>query len=333
MSNKQHIRGIEHIVFWLFIFLFLFDYYFITCNWGEAIGYTILETLTYISITYFNLVILIPLLLKKKFTALYILSVLGSVVVYICIIRFSGLEVMFYEYIGWRNIFSMVLNTTLFLMISTLYWYYKQWQIERENAIVLHHQKVEAELNFLRAQISPHFIFNTLNNIYALALQKHENTAPMVAKLSAMLRYILYEASKEKSLLSSEIAIVQDYISMQLLRKPKSKNVKFLVDGNLSDWDIAPMLLINLVENAFKHSNIDHGENSWINITCTTNTVGQLKFTVENNIDTSIQKDSGLGLLNFKRQLEINYPGNHSLSTYIENGIYNVQLLIQLNKH
>lgn len=282
----RRFKFIEQAVFWLFIFFFVFDYHFIDDNWGEAILNTLTELLTYAVVIYINLLLLIPLLLKKNYLILYLISIAGVIAGYVFLMRFTGWEQYLYELEGWRNVFSMVLNTSLFMLISSLYWYSKQWQIEREQHLMAQNEKLQAELSFLRSQISPHFIFNTLNNIYTLALQKHENTAPMVAKLATFLRYLLYEGSRGRISLQKEAATLKQYIELQLLRKPRSQNVDFYVDGNMNGWLIAPMLLINFVENAFKFSHIDTDEHAWIKMNLQISETGGLIFEIENSIDS-----------------------------------------------
>ena len=138
---------------------------------------------------------------------------------YIFIMKWAGIEGLLYDYAGWRNILSMVINVTLFIMISTLFWYFTQWQFERETVLTLKSEQLENEMNFLQSQIGPHFLFNSLNNIYSLAIQKHENTAPMVAKLSTLLSHVLYESNKKETLLSKELDTIKQYIELNLLRK------------------------------------------------------------------------------------------------------------------
>ena len=126
-----------HIVFWLFMWLFIFDYYYDESKLEPAIGFTTLEILTYATLVYLNLLLLIPYLLKKGFDFYYVLAVLLSITGYILILRYSGLEVLFYYHSGWRNVFSMLLNASLFMLLSFLFWYFKQLQLEREKQLTL----------------------------------------------------------------------------------------------------------------------------------------------------------------------------------------------------
>jgi LytS/YehU family sensor histidine kinase len=170
-----------------------------------------------------------------------------------------------------------------------------------------------------------------LNNIYTLAIQKHDNTAPMVAKLSTLLRHILYEGTQNQVLLKKEMDTLKQYIELHLLRKPRSQNIDFYSEGNMNTWKIAPMLLINLVENAFKHSQIDQNENAWIKINSEINDNGELVFSTENTAFPTMQSEvGGIGLQNMRRQLDLDYPDQHTLNIKNEQGIFYVNLVIQL---
>ncbi len=324
---------LEHSLFWLFMFLFVFDYHFIEDNLGEACLKTLLELLSYAVIVYINLLILIPFILKKAKVFWYVLSIVLTIILYIFILHVTTWENIFYDKATWRNIFSMVLNSSLFFIISSLYWSFQQWQVEREQKIILRSEKLEAELNFLRTQISPHFIFNVLNNIYTLILQNHENAAPMVAKLSTILRYVLYEGSEGEIVLQKEIELLKEYIDLHLLRKTRSNNIDFYHEGNLSEWKIAPMLLVNFIENAFKHSNIDNEENAWMKIHCEINDENLFDFVVENSfLEQNQSNSSGIGLQNVQRQLELYYPNRHSIIFKKGDETFSVQLKLQLTK-
>lgn len=325
--SKAHKNG--QIAFWVFIFLFVFDYHFIDNNWAEATGYTLLEVASYQLIFYVNLLVLIPRLWKGK-QVQYVLSCLFMVGLYIAFMKSTGLENVLYDYGGWRNVFSMLLNTLLFGLMSTMFWYFEQWQLERNRQLVLRAEKLEAELQFLRLQIGPHFIFNTLNNIYALALQKHDNTAPMVARLSTLLRYVLYDAGRGQVLLNKELDTLRGLIDLHLLRKPSSTNVDLYIEGKVSGWQISPMMLITIAENCFKHGNIENDADAFIKMACEVGEDGSFVFHTQNSHrpGVSVSEASGIGLENARRQLAIDYPDAHQLTVTEEGDIFIVQLTI-----
>lgn len=329
IKNSNHL---EQYALWLFMFLFVFDYHFWEDNWLDAIQMTSIELSLYLLIFYVNYKVVIPLLLEKGKQTLYILVLFLFLVSYIFLLKTTGLEYLLYEGAFWRNALSMTINFSLFWLISTLSWYYKKLQKERETQLQLKAEKLETELRFLKSQISPHFIFNTLNNIYALVQQGHKNAAPMLAQLSTILRYILYDSARDQVFLSKEIATIQEYIQLQLYRKSKSSNIDFYQEGKLNGLQIAPLMLLNFVENCFKHSNIDTNENGWIKISCMVHD-GHIELITENSTDKIIQKNDigGIGTQNVIRQLELKYKDKHSLNTKKEDGVFIVRLTIELN--
>jgi len=191
---------------------------------------------------------------------------------------------------------------------------------------------LETELKFLKTQLSPHFIFNTLNNIYSLVKQGHKNAAPMLAKLSTVLRYILYDSSQEKVFLEKETTTIKEYIELQLLRKPKSENIDFYKEGSISDMRIAPLLLLSFVENCFKHGNIDKSKDAWIKISCIADEGKMLIFTTENSKEGQRGRHvgNGLGNENVKRQLDLYYPDKHQLEVVEGDDVFKIKLSLNL---
>lgn len=324
----------EQVAFWLFMFLFIVDYHFTTDNGWEAMVDTTMEISTYAVIVYFNLLVLIPALWQKGRHFSYGIGLIATIWVYIVFMRLTGLEFYFYVYSGWRNVFSMILNTALFLLISLLYWYFKRAQREKEQLLALRSEKLESELNFLRIQFSPHFLFNTLNNIYTLAIQKHDQTAPMVAKLSTILRHFIYDCAQNRILLAKELDTLQQFIDLHLLRRPASSEIVFEIEGEVGNWDIAPMILIGFVENAFKHSQVNTNPSGWIKIRCGIQATGQLQFVVENSRfgGTESVEYAGIGLQNTRRQLEINYPNAHQCVVQESASAFSIITTLTLDK-
>ncbi len=186
----------------------------------------------------------------------------------------------------------------------------------------------ETELKWLKAQVNPHFLFNVLNNIYSLAYVQSEKTASAVMKLSELMRYMLQESNTEKITIEKEAAYLDHYIQLQLLKKRYSK--KIITDVKLGNPSllIEPMLLINFVENAFKHSNLEEQE-AWIKMKLET-VSNSLYFTVINTYGQISTKDktTGIGLENVKQRLQLLYPGHHSLSIKQADGVHTVHLTI-----
>ncbi|WP_308992711.1 sensor histidine kinase [Mariniflexile litorale] len=194
-------------------------------------------------------------------------------------------------------------------------------------------ERAEAELRLLKSQISPHFLFNTLNNIYGLAYLRDERAAQMISKLSKLLRYLLYDCDQPKVLLTKEKELIEHYLSIQLLKHEDSQNVDFYHAGITNSHKIAPMILINFIENCFKHSNLEANTPGWIKISLEVDH-NELNFRTENTFKEDhegISKNRmGIGLTNSLKLLKANYPNKHEVDITKENHIYQLNLKIKL---
>jgi len=193
-------------------------------------------------------------------------------------------------------------------------------------------EKINAELSYLKAQINPHFLFNTLNSIYSLAIEKSDRTATAVVKLSDMMRYVLTESGEAFTALEKEITYISNFIELQRIRFGDSIRLNYSVEGNVKGKAIAPLLLISFIENAFKHG-VNAAEDSCINITIEVSE-RNLAMQVGNNIvavrQNNVEEANGLGLQNTKNRLQLLYPGKHSLEIKQTRLTYTVSLSIEL---
>ncbi|MFN4256870.1 MAG: sensor histidine kinase [Saprospiraceae bacterium] len=326
----------EQAVFALLGFLMSLDYYLAdSVSWQIGLVRSLCDTASVLCILYLNYYWLIPRFFVHRRFAMYALACTGCTAGYVVLQRWSGLEMFLCESEGWHGVFSTVLDWALYLLLSTLFWYFRQFQTDRERQFLLRSENLEAELRFLRAQISPHFIFNSLNNIYTLALQRHENAAPMVARLADILRYALYDGNAVKTPLAQEIRAIEQFVDLQRLRNLPSANVDFYVEGSPQGWAIAPMLLLSFVENCFKHGQLNQDDMAWVRLEMEIEPSGAFRFSAENSLPPQgpiheAGKGGGIGLKNARRQLELNYPGRHTLRTTADNGVFGVQLSLQL---
>lgn len=194
-------------------------------------------------------------------------------------------------------------------------------------------QRVEAELKLLKNQISPHFLFNTLNNIYGLAYLKDERAAVMISKLSKLLRYLLYDCDQPKVRLANEKDLIENYLSIQLLKHEDAQNVDFYHAGITHSNMIAPMILINFIENCFKHSDLESNPQGWIKISMEAEN-NELNFRTENTVREEIEETpmeyKGIGLTNSLKLLEANYPGKHNVEITKGNDVYRLDLKMTL---
>jgi hypothetical protein len=197
-----------------------------------------------------------------------------------------------------------------------------------QRAIRAEADKANAELSFLKAQINPHFLFNTLNNIYSLAVIQSKNTAESVMKLSQIMRYVTDEVSEDFVPLQSEIACISNYIDLQKLRLSQKTKVNFEVSGNTELTMIAPLLLLTFVENAFKHGISNH-ENSFIEIRIVVETT-TIRFECRNTLFSIARKveRTGIGLANTRQRLEHLYKNRYRLAIDNQADVYQVLLTI-----
>lgn len=208
---------------------------------------------------------------------------------------------------------------------------------------VLFHQKLdndrlyamlklkETELKLLRSQLHPHFLFNTLNNLYSLALEKSDKTPDLIIRLGDMLSYIIYDCNSDRVLLSKEIDFLKSFIELQKVRFI-SCDIKLEITGNIDDQKIAPMLLHTFIDNSFKHGAARISGDSWIQISIYINS-GFIDFRVENNIPAvtdMIKETGGIGIENAKKRLQLIYRDRYDLKIHQSESSYSVFLKLQL---
>ncbi|GAB3017016.1 hypothetical protein GCM10027051_22090 [Niabella terrae] len=206
----------------------------------------------------------------------------------------------------------------------------RQWRIAENNKSKAEVQKIRAEMAFLKAQVSPHFLFNTLNNIYALALTKSDKTPAALLRLSNIMRYITDEASQDFVPLEKEIAAINDYIELQKLRMGKMTGLQYSLKGVYVGTRLAPLVLMPFIENAFKHG-ISKNQPSRIDISIYADqkviTLHTRNLLLRNLMGE--QRD-GTGLSNVQQRLELLYPGAYTLKTGAEGDYFVVDLQINI---
>lgn len=300
--------------FWLFIFAFVLDYFFAGDNLEEAVIYTLLECGIYIFIFYVNLIVLIPVLFDQRKTwVFYPLGIITLLVLMLLGYHYSGLADILAEESLWRANISFSLNFMLFIMISFLYWYFEQYQVQQKRTLMLANEKLKTEVDLLKSQVSPHFLFNSLNNIYSLALTKDDNAPRLIQLLSEILRYLIYDGTANRVKLSTEVEMIGKYLEIQKLKKVKGeRNIRFSTSGIGDSDEISPLMLITFVENAVKHGDIAYNADAYIHIDINAKEDGRMIFKVSNSKQSS-QQPGGVGLNNVRKQLELNYPKTHLL--------------------
>lgn len=229
----------------------------------------------------------------------------------------------------WTSLLAAFGSGGLKIMIDSFRLRRRLFEVEKE--------KISTELNFLRSQINPHFLFNVINTIYFQIDKRNIDARASVEKLSEMLRYQLYECTSDKIEIKKELDYIKNYVAVQTLRMEKGSDIQLHIDEKLGSFKIAPLLILPIVENAFKHvSNFKDTSSNKIYITLGSS--DQKNFIVEttNTYDKAnganfLLQSGGLGVQNLKRRLELLYPDQYELKVNQDNGLYRTTLKIQYN--
>ncbi len=301
-----------------------------------AVKITLVKVLTLALLVYLTNYLLIPnLLYKKKYTIFGILYLslifgVGLLKIYInekfLAAYFKGIDVFsdFKERV-YDNIIPLFLLTTTGAAIKLV----SDHLISQRRLSEISKEKAETELKFLKSQINPHFLFNSLNSIYFLIDKQNSDARRTLLQFSDLLRYQLYECNAETIEVEKEIAYLMDYIRLQEIRKSPDFEVQ-VKSVEINGFRIAPLLLIPFVENAFKHISHYSGQKNYINVEIAKEN-GAFQFRVENSKEereSSTAPEGGIGLVNVTRRLELLYPGKHELQ--IHNNATNFKIELNL---
>jgi sensor histidine kinase YesM len=297
---------------------------------------------------YLNLLLLIPKLLRKKKYFLYAITLLFGVFLLSTLDLYLSVKVFEKDYSSSFQkdtpqsfqltilLLSSFLMIMFFVILTTFIKLLRDWVKLQDNTIKMkemERQQLEAELNSLKAQINPHFLFNTLNNLYSLSLDNSPKTPDLILKLSDLMRYIIYDCRDNKVLATKEIEFITNYLSLERLRLGDSVTVAFDVIGEPNVY-VAPLLFINFLENAFKHSRKTDG--SRIQVLFDFSEENKIVFNIENSVypDTHVpdSRYSGIGIENVKKRLALLYSNKYELRITSEDEIYKVQLKIQCDE-
>jgi two-component system LytT family sensor kinase len=302
-------------------------------DFNSILKYLITD-LIWISIFYLNAYVLIPLFIyTKKYTEYTLLQV-------IIIVTLIGSDWAFFTLLIHGKNFQLrpailfAIFSYLFILASSTAFRLIRDKMKSEQLIKeKENENLKTELSFLRSQVSPHFMFNVLNNMVSLARKHSDQLEPSLIKLSSLMRYMLYEADEEKVPLEKETEYLHSYIDLQQQRFGKNITINFSTNNPDKNYDIEPMLLIPFVENACKHGTgvVEHAQID-IELNAKNNI---LQFSVRNkyNVESDQVKDktSGIGLTNVRRRLNLLYGKNHSLLITDKDGWFIISL--QLNLH
>ena len=327
-----------HMLFWLgMISFFLFLAHTDTeISYRELMIKFLLYPIINVTLFYLNFLIYIPKFLDKKRYWAYTAFIIISIIVYglfkygvglyykDIILMHMNKPIPFNAYF-----ISTIIVNILFIFLSTGLKFATDWFLNERIQRDLENQRLSAELAFLKSQINPHFLFNSLNSIYSLAYQRSETTPEAILKLSEIMRYMLYECNDNKVDLSKELQYLHNYIDLQKIRFGNKAFIDFKVMGNVTNQQIVPLLLIAFIENAFKHG-VANDVTSPIKLLINVDDC-KLHFYIQNKKHTHNRDSSGgIGLNNVQRRLNLLYPEKHTLKIRDEADTYTCELSIVL---
>ncbi len=337
-------RGLQHLLFWIlsfYVLLRIFAYEFPPQKVDYI--YTFLFHFSIWAGVYFNLMILIPYFLKRANYLVYFFSFLLTLIlmVMINIWTFKVLsDWLFpdYYFISYYNFGDLIQFSLVFLISTSLLKLSKAWfELNTKNKVIreLEEQKVKAELQALKHQLDPHFLFNSLNTIYSMTMEESTKAGEAVLQLSDNMRYILYKADAEEIELALELEFIENYIELQKARIGENTvDIQFEIAPDLNQaTKVAPLLFLPFIENAFKHGLKYSHENAYINIAFRQKEQGFI-FDCQNSVgkdsNPSGQKDGGIGLPNARKRLQAIYPDSHHLDILSTDQKFSVFLSLEI---
>ena len=360
-SNERRYRIQRHLAFWLFwwlsqAYLYSFTPRFVPTSFGFRLMQSTIESLIYLGphifLSYALIYFVIPrYLLKNKYTLtaiwvamLFFITAAFSAVLSLTIIydvrkRFSP-DTAFFTFSGSyaKSFFNALLaglrgGITVGGLAAAIK-IMKHWYVKEQRNLQLQKQNAESQLELLKAQIHPHFLFNTLNNIYSFTQDTSPAASKLVLGLSDILRYMLYEGNQLFVPLSKEIKMIGEFIALEKIRYGNKLDLHIDVPENGKDLVIAPLLLLPFIENCFKHGTSTMLEQPWLNlqITIAENVMTMKLLNGKSPGKANSEAKPGIGINNARKRLELIYPGKHELSLINDTDVFIVALKLELEK-
>lgn len=334
-------RWVQHLLFWALSLYVLFRLFNINEHMQLTdFYYTLLFHISLVFLVYTNTRLLIPRLLSRNWFALFILSAIGLIGISSLLNQFTFTTLTDwllpgYFFISYYTFWDILQFMAAYWAISTLLKLAKSWFMlteQKQKIQQLQQQKTEVELSALKAQINPHFLFNSLNNIYSLALYEDKKTPEALLQLSHCMRYVLYDSSTEQIELNKEIEFLKNYCALFLLRSDPKLDFQASYPDSAENIKIAPLLLLILVENAFKHLRTNQEDQLFIHLSLSFDK-NQLFFEITNSYLDAPQDaelESGVGLQNLQKRLQLLYPNHHQLSIDKRSLNFHTQLIVNI---
>ncbi len=334
-------RIFQHVLFWLAHLVFYATLY---GSFQENYRQTFFEELIYfpgkIAFTYFTMYFLLPrYLLPGRYWAFAIGFLIASLIAGVVqrYVAYNFHYPLYYpQYLSdpffyFPKIVKMFVSIYPVTFTAATIKLLKYWYTNQKAQQILKEEKLQAELKFLKTQIHPHFLFNTLNNLYALTLKKSERAPDMVLKLSELINYMLYECTSDEVPLEKEIKFIQNYIDIEKMRYGDKLDVDVRITGGINTCTIAPLILLPFVENCFKHGASEELQQSWVKVSIDAQE-HVILVKVENNKanGNGHARKEGIGIQNVKRRLDLLYPNQYELK--IMNGEETFLVVLTINQ-
>ena len=336
---KNRIQIVVHISIW--ILLYGLSFYPILNDARPIPSDVFPKLIVIIVLFYFNYFYLVPAYLLRNNVLIYLLVSLVLLVVSVLVLNhFYQPKFPTNDFIhmqpptdfGYMWVYRSFISLGIPYVISAILRMYVEWKHNENLRQSVEKENIKSELQFLKAQLNPHFLFNTLNTIYALSVKKSPDTSEAIVDLSELMRYMLYEADKDLVPLNKEIDYIKSYIQLQRLRLADSENVSLKITGEDRGRAVPPLLFISFIENAFKYGT-DYKGKTFVKINLDV-TDESVFLNVKNKIGIFKEptSNSGIGLENIRNQLELIYPALHKLEVKNDGGNYEVSLTIYQKK-
>jgi sensor histidine kinase YesM len=334
--RTKRLSIIFQVCFWLLIGVLQLTMASNFMPFSVALVFAGMNSILAMIVFYLNSKWIFPAFFERRRFLLYVLINLGLLILLSHVfLKLDGLFVRNFKiadlpprlpvFFGYFRIFSLLM---FILFISMVFSLISKVQAQELTERKLSREKMNTEIRLLKAQINPHFIFNSLNNIYSLAYSKSDQAPDAVLKLSQMLRYVYYDCNKDEVSLGAELAYIRNYIAFQQMKSPHQQRIDLQTDGVDENYRIAPMLFIPFVENSFKYSKIEDQEEAFVDIRLTTEGDTLLFYIANNHPDNGRDPGSGMGIENVRNRLELTYPDGYELDVRDENNRFEVNLKI-----
>lgn len=320
------------IVFWIIVYLL----YLILKEYpARMMGLTALCLVFQITLelaipSYTQILLILPFFKRGQWllgSLLYLLQAVALIYGLPYLLNVAGLLFPIRDRVDWRNE-HIAFSVIAFTVMATIF----RIGLDR---LILDKQQKENELRHLKAQLNPHFLFNTLNNLYGLSVTESKKLPSLMLKLSELLRYSLYDTNQNYVAVQKELDYISNYVELERIRLSDKTDIKLDITGDYSNRYIAPLLLIIFVENSFKHFSAAKGQPAFVHI-CIDVKNSYLKLSIKNSVDPEYNPvtnkyKGGLGLNNVKQRLDLIYPQQYKLTTTKESGCFKVNLEVDLS--